>query len=140
LVVCATKFIINTSLNLRHKYTLFISADGNFRLQRKHKKDDPDDVALNEGRSYFVESASYKTYLTCVGVAPIEVCYHNSKKLINVNPNSLQNGICGHLRANRLQNMIKFKNAVVSGVVAIVCARHGFYLPQGMVDLSKGEA
>ena len=46
---------------------------------------------------------------------------------------------CSHLRANRLQNVIKFKNAVVSGVVAIVCARHGFFLPQGMVDLSKGE-
>ena len=51
----------------RHKYTLFVSADGNFRLQRKHKKDDPDDVALNEGRSYFVESASYKTYLKHAG-------------------------------------------------------------------------
>jgi len=51
----------------RHKYTLFISADGNFRLQRKHKNDDPDDVALNEGRSYFVESASYKTYLEHAG-------------------------------------------------------------------------
>jgi hypothetical protein len=57
----------------RHKYTLFISADGNFRLQRKHKKDDPDDVALNEGRSYFVESVDYKTYLTHAGEAPKEV-------------------------------------------------------------------
>ena len=83
------KFIINASLDLRHKYTLFISADGNFRLQRKHKKDDPDDVALNEGRSYFVESAGYKAYLTRVGVAPIEVHCHNSKKLINANYNSL---------------------------------------------------
>jgi hypothetical protein len=51
----------------------------------------------------------------------------------------LQKTTCGHLRANRLQNFIKFKNAVVSGVVAVVCARHGFFLPQGMVDLSKGE-
>jgi ABC-type microcin C transport system permease subunit YejE len=34
---------------------------------------------------------------------------------------------------------MKFKNAVVSSVVAVVCARHGFFLPQGMVDLSKGE-
>ena len=50
-----------------------------------------------------------------------------------------QKGICSHLRANRLQNVIKFKNAIVSGVIAIVCGRHGFYLPQGMVDLPKGE-
>lgn len=62
------------NLHLRHKYTLFISADGNFRLQRKHKKDDPDDVALNDGRSYFVESTTYKSYLTRVGEAPQEVC------------------------------------------------------------------
>jgi len=56
---------------------MFVSADGNFRLQRKHKKDDPDDVALNEGRSYFVESTSYKSYLTLVGEAPVDsgVCY-----------------------------------------------------------------
>ena len=60
--------------------------------------------------------------------------------LINVNYDLLQKGICSHLRANRLQNVIKFKNAIVSGVVAIVCARHGFYLSQGMVDLTKGEA
>ena len=58
----------------RHKYTLFISADGNFRLQRKHKKDDPDDVALNSGRAYFVESERYKTYLEFIGQGK-DVCY-----------------------------------------------------------------
>ncbi len=39
-----------------------------------------------------------------------------------------------------MQNIAKFKNAVISGVVAVQCARHGFYLPQAMVDLKKGEA
>jgi hypothetical protein len=47
----------------RHIYTLFISVDGNFRLQRKRKNDDPDDFALNEGRAYFVESEQYEQYL-----------------------------------------------------------------------------
>ncbi len=61
-------------LHSRHKYTLFISADGNFRLQRKHKDDDPDDLALNEGRAYFVESADYKAYLMQTGEALKEVC------------------------------------------------------------------
>lgn len=40
----------------------------------------------------------------------------------------------------RLQEKSKFKDAVVTSVVAIQCARHGFYLPEGMVDLDKGEA
>ena len=39
-----------------------------------------------------------------------------------------------------MQNIVKFKNAVVTGVVAVQCARHGFYMPQSMVDLTKGEA
>ena len=46
---------------------MFISTDGNFRLQRKHKKDDPDDVALNAGNSYFVEAEGYRIYLLHVG-------------------------------------------------------------------------
>lgn len=39
-----------------------------------------------------------------------------------------------------MQNIVKFKNAVVSGVVSVQCARHGFYMPQSVVDLTKGEA
>jgi hypothetical protein len=58
---------------------MFISADGNFRLQQKYKKDDPDDIALNEGQSYFIEWTSYKSYLRLVGEAPVdpEVCCCN---------------------------------------------------------------
>ncbi|KAJ6573571.1 hypothetical protein DFH09DRAFT_1277149 [Mycena vulgaris] len=105
----------------KHKYTLYLSADGNFKLQRKNKCDDPDDVALNKGRGYFVEKEGYKKYLTLA--KPDEDL-----------------GTCAHFRASRMQNMAKFKNAVITGVVAVQCARHGFYMPSGMVDLKKGEA
>ncbi|KAJ7503595.1 hypothetical protein B0H11DRAFT_1710585 [Mycena galericulata] len=105
----------------RHKFTLFLSVDGNFKLQRKNKRDDPDDVALNNGDGYFVETEQYKRYVR--QVKPVEDA-----------------GTCSHLRAARMQNIAKFKNAVISGVVAVQCARHGFYLPQAMVDLKKGEA
>ena len=54
----------------RHKYTLFLSADGNFRLQRKNKRGDPDDVALNKGNAYFVETEEFKKYLQ--RVKPLE--------------------------------------------------------------------
>ena len=56
-----------------HKYTLFISADGNFKLQRKNKHGDPDDVSLNNGRGYFVADAPYRVYLSHVGECQ-EVC------------------------------------------------------------------
>ncbi|KAJ6550380.1 hypothetical protein DFH09DRAFT_925918, partial [Mycena vulgaris] len=105
----------------RHKFTLFVSLDGNFKLQRKNKRDDPNDFALNDGNSYFVDDEDYKVYLKVV--KPGEDL-----------------GTCSHLRAARMQNISKFRNAVITGVVAVQCTRHGFYLPQGMVDLRKGEA
>ncbi|KAG6810078.1 hypothetical protein H0H92_013396 [Tricholoma furcatifolium] len=105
-----------------HKYTLFLSADGNFRLQRKNKKDDPDDIALNEGNGYFVPTETYKNYCALVKETAPE-----------------KGSACAHLRAAKMQNIVKFKNAAVSGVVAVQCARHGFYMSQGVVDLIKGE-
>ncbi|KAJ7682337.1 hypothetical protein DFH06DRAFT_1314555 [Mycena polygramma] len=105
----------------QHKFTLAVSVDGNFKLQRKNKRDDPDDVALNEGNAYFTETGEFKRYVSVVKPSP-------------------DLSTCSHLRAARMQNIAKFKNAVISGVVAVQCARHGFYLPQGMVDLKKGEA
>ena len=44
--------------------------DGNFHLQRKHKVNDPDDVALNKGQAYFVENSQYKEYLSIVRPCP----------------------------------------------------------------------
>ncbi|KAJ7235748.1 hypothetical protein B0H12DRAFT_1076022 [Mycena haematopus] len=113
--------INNADESEKHKYTLFISMDGNFKLQRKNKRDDPDDVALNAGAGYFVETEEYKRYVALA--KPVD------------DPNT-----CSQFEAARMQNIAKFKNAVISGVVAVQCARHGFYLPQGMVDLTKGEA
>lgn len=51
---------------ISHKYTLFLSVDGNFHLQRKNKKEDPDDVALNNGHAYFVKSEDFDNYLSIV--------------------------------------------------------------------------
>ncbi|KAJ7238317.1 hypothetical protein B0H12DRAFT_973132, partial [Mycena haematopus] len=113
-----------------HKYTLFLSVDGNFKLQRKNKRDDPDDVALNDGAGYFVETEEYKRYVALA--KPVDDVSLSDPPCIP--------GTCSHFQAARMQNIAKFKNAVISGVVAVQCARHGFYLPQGMVDLTKGEA
>jgi cytidylate kinase len=46
-----------------HKYTYFLSTDGNYRLQRKNKRDDPDVVALANGNGYFAETSAYRRYL-----------------------------------------------------------------------------
>ncbi|KAJ7602837.1 hypothetical protein DFH06DRAFT_986580 [Mycena polygramma] len=109
--------------NKRHLYTFFLSSDGNFKLQRKRKVDDPDDVALNGGNAYFPEDTRYQAYV---------------KELQKQGPAD-DKCTCSDLKAVRLQNIAKFKNSVISGVVAVQCARHGFFMPGGMVDLTKGE-
>ena len=48
----------------------YVSIDGNFRLQQKHKHNDPDDVTLNNGRAYFVPNEQYKKYIACVCPEP----------------------------------------------------------------------
>ena len=61
---------------------LFLSADGNFRLQRKHKQDDPDDVALNGGNAYFVDADPYKVYVGHVDDCD-DVCDSQPPSLLN---------------------------------------------------------
>ncbi|KAJ6500970.1 hypothetical protein C8R45DRAFT_1093018 [Mycena sanguinolenta] len=93
-------------------------------MSRKNKLDDPDDVALNDGHGYFVDTAACEKYLSIA--QPL--------------PGDETDETCSYSRAARLQNVAKFKNAVITGVVAVQCARHGFYLPNGMVGLKRGEA
>ncbi|KIJ40777.1 hypothetical protein M422DRAFT_256198 [Sphaerobolus stellatus SS14] len=57
----------------RHKHTLFLNVDGNFRLSRKAKKDDPNDTSLANGKAYFVEDTAYAEFLAEVAEDLIEV-------------------------------------------------------------------
>jgi hypothetical protein len=116
---------------------LFLSSDGNFKLQRKRKVDDPDDVALNGGHAYFPEDSEYQEYVS--QLAPSDDV--RSRVLINGDPllMIIQKCTCSDLKAVHMQNIAKFKNSVISGVVAVQCAHHGFFMPGGMVDLKKGE-
>ncbi|TFK59869.1 hypothetical protein BDN72DRAFT_745195, partial [Pluteus cervinus] len=72
---------------ISHKYTLFLSCDGNYRLQRMRKRDDPDDVALNSGHAFFVEDDEFKNHLknvatettedsTCARVVSVQCACH----------------------------------------------------------------
>ncbi|KAJ7204243.1 hypothetical protein B0H12DRAFT_1080513 [Mycena haematopus] len=68
--------------------------------KEKNKRDDPDDVALNAGAGYFVETEEYKRYFALA--KPVD------------DPNT-----CSQFEAACMQNIAKFKNAVISGVVAV---------------------
>ncbi|KAF8143056.1 hypothetical protein K438DRAFT_2111109 [Mycena galopus ATCC 62051] len=119
----AQRFLVSFLISsCRHKYTLFLSTNSDFKLQRKKKREDPDDFALNDGNAYFPPNEDFKAYGELIKEEKQE---------------ELQE--CDHLNAARMQKISKFKNTIITGVVAVQCARHGFYMPQGMVDLIKGE-
>ncbi|KAJ7453629.1 hypothetical protein B0H11DRAFT_1740870 [Mycena galericulata] len=126
------------SENEKHKYMLQLSSDGNFKLQRKKKVDDPDDFALNGGNAYFPEDTQYRDYVSRQSPADDVRVLRLHDEMISAE-NDKQKCTCSELKAVRMQNIAKFKNSVISGVVAVQCARHGFFMPGGMVDLKKGE-
>ncbi|KDQ15239.1 hypothetical protein BOTBODRAFT_108942 [Botryobasidium botryosum FD-172 SS1] len=90
-------------------HTLFLAVDGNFRLQLKKKLRDLHDFHLHDGQAYFRNEEEYKHYLSTVKESK-QVSHH-----------------------------AMYINAVVTGVVAVYCARHGMFRPDSIVDLEKGE-
>ncbi len=48
----------------KHKYTWFLSLDGNFRLTQLIKHCDPNDVPLNKGNAYFVNEKAFDDFLS----------------------------------------------------------------------------
>ncbi|KDQ15216.1 hypothetical protein BOTBODRAFT_73850, partial [Botryobasidium botryosum FD-172 SS1] len=99
---------------------LELSVDGNFRLQLKKKSEEPTDFHLHDGRGYFVPSKEYQEYIDTVVFEP-------------------ETSTCHGFKAGDILREGKFKDVIVSGMVSVVCSRHGFFLPQGSVDLQKGE-
>ncbi|KAJ7883925.1 hypothetical protein B0H14DRAFT_2564692 [Mycena olivaceomarginata] len=78
--------------------------DGNFKMQRKNKQDDPNDMGLNGGNAYCVPEMRHKSYLG------------------SLKPSD-ETGTCSHLKAARMQDIAKLKNAVITGVVAVQSTR-----------------
>ncbi|EIN05125.1 hypothetical protein PUNSTDRAFT_30488, partial [Punctularia strigosozonata HHB-11173 SS5] len=105
---------------LRHLRSLILSADGHFGLQRKSKKDDPDDISLVAGRAFFPDESTFKSYLAKI-------------------KSSEEKSTCSRFNAIEMQNKLKFKGMVTSGVVAVTCARHGLFRHGGLTDLERGE-
>lgn len=60
-------------MRARHVVQLFLALDGNFKLKKKKKNDDPDDVALMDGLAYFPNEMLFQEYIAKAGDSK-EVC------------------------------------------------------------------
>ncbi|KAJ2912805.1 hypothetical protein MD484_g7609, partial [Candolleomyces efflorescens] len=102
-----------------HLNTLFLMEDGHHGLQRLGKVDDPDDVSLLADRGFFPEDEEFNRYVAAVVLT------------------SDEKSTCSKFNAIEMQNKLKFKGCVITGVLAVECGRHAVFL--AMVDMQKGE-
>ncbi|TFY50348.1 hypothetical protein EVJ58_g11087, partial [Rhodofomes roseus] len=105
----------DTPSELAYIHGCELGGDGNHGLQKKRKRDDPADTSLAEGQGFFVDPAKTKDYLEEIA------------------------GDVQWIQGRAAQRPGKFRNLEVSGVVAVICIRHGCFRPGAMVDLQKGE-
>ncbi|KAK0474520.1 hypothetical protein IW261DRAFT_1422824 [Armillaria novae-zelandiae] len=85
----------------RHLVQLFLMQDGHFGLQRFHKVDDPDDMSLLPGCSFFPADEDYLPYER------------------DVVATSDEKSTCSNFNAIEMQNKLKFRGCVVTGVIAV---------------------
>ncbi|KAI6017041.1 hypothetical protein EDC04DRAFT_2870152 [Pisolithus marmoratus] len=90
-------------------YADFVTIDANFHLNLSH------------GWVYFVEDNEYRTFL--------------SEHQLNVQE---KNTCSSHITMNMADSKSN-QGLATTGVGSIVCARHNFKCPNGIVDLEKGE-
>ncbi|OJT09417.1 hypothetical protein TRAPUB_10785, partial [Trametes pubescens] len=103
-----------------YKDALFFAKDGNFVLSQHDKKFDPKDVSLFDGAAYFPDNAEYQDFLK------------GSKDDADLD---CETETCSEFKAGKT----RYTGKAISGVITLCCARHGFALPCGTVDMTEGE-
>ena len=124
----------------RYKDALFIAKDGNFQLCQHDKKLDENDFSVLDGAAYFVDNQKHEDYKK-----------RNQKDTdVNKEVSGLafllllalmigKTGICSDFKATNAIKAGRYDGKKKSGVITVVCARHGYALPCGTVDIEKGE-
>ncbi|KAI1792316.1 hypothetical protein LXA43DRAFT_1093838 [Ganoderma leucocontextum] len=106
--------------DLKFMYMLSVAVDACFRLKHRNVSDETKDPILGSGWGYFVEDTGYKELLAEYGDQE-EIC------------------TCTGLSAIDHANTKYSKGYAATGVGAVICARHEFWLARGMADLQVGE-
>ncbi|KAJ8456927.1 hypothetical protein ONZ51_g11830 [Trametes cubensis] len=105
---------------LKFLYVMAIAIDACFRLQRRVVSSEEKDPILGSGWGYFVEDTEFKAVLSEYG---------DQEEMSN----------CVGLSAIDHANTKFSKGYAATGIGAVVCARHEFWLANGAGDLQKGE-
>uniref|UniRef100_A0A0W0FE61 CxC2-like cysteine cluster KDZ transposase-associated domain-containing protein n=1 Tax=Moniliophthora roreri TaxID=221103 RepID=A0A0W0FE61_MONRR len=112
--------IQNTPPEKRHKNTLYLAVDGCHSAQ-------------------CLKKVKIQTMLHSMRGLPILAHVISFEIISKRIPENLTYESSLILKAVRMQNILKFKNAVITGIVSAICTQHGLFLPNGVVDMPKGE-
>ncbi|KAG2047807.1 hypothetical protein BDR06DRAFT_976453 [Suillus hirtellus] len=93
--------------------------DGNFKAKHLHPTHPEDEVWLTDGKGFMVGRARYWAHLAI------------AKDLV-------QRSECNNHRAVNQANA-SWHNLEATGIGGCMCARHGCFIPNAMVDFQKGE-
>ena len=112
--------------------------DGNFSLEHMKMKQPGQDVFLNDGCGYLVESSPYKKHLQD-STEPAQVS-SSPQCMVHLIDHILlrQRSTCANHKAVNQANANR-RNLEATGVGACACARHGCFVPHSVVDFQKGE-
>ncbi|RDX39929.1 hypothetical protein OH76DRAFT_1366991 [Lentinus brumalis] len=110
----------DVSDDLQYLYVMCVAIDACFRLKRRQVSSEEKDPILGSGWGYFVEDTGYQTVLKGYGEQD-EV------------------STCTGFAAMTQANMKYSKGYAASGVGAVICARHKFFLANGVGDTQVGE-
>ncbi|TFK81406.1 hypothetical protein K466DRAFT_502162 [Polyporus arcularius HHB13444] len=105
---------------LKYIYMMTVALDACFRLKRRDVSDVQKDPILGSGWAYFVEDTGYRELLSAYG---------DQKEMSS----------CTGLSAVDHANTKFSRGYAATGVGAVTCARHEFWLASGMGDIQKGE-
>ncbi|KAH9890400.1 hypothetical protein C8Q73DRAFT_652264 [Cubamyces lactineus] len=110
----------SASDDLRYLYAVTVAIDACFRLKRRAVSNEVKDPILGSGWGYFVEDTGYHEVLAD---------YEDQEEI----------STCTGLSTIDHANTKYSKGYAATGIGAVVCARHEFWLANGAGDLQKGE-
>ncbi|KAI0057942.1 hypothetical protein BV25DRAFT_1811627 [Artomyces pyxidatus] len=111
---------MNGPLDEQWLYRRIIAMDANFRLKNKLRSSDANDPGFSTGFAYFVEQDPYNEHVAN---------YATQEEISN----------CSGFAAIAKANTKNTKGLRSTGVGAVSCAKHEFWMPNGLGDLQKGE-
>ena len=115
-----------------------VAIDACFRLKRRAVSSEEKDPILGSGWGYFVEDTEFKVVLSEYGDQE-EVSFPRCSLHCGFAHRHSQMSNCVGLSAIDHANTKFSKGYAATGIGAVVCARHEFWLANGAGDLQKGE-